>query len=244
MCLVPRELPYKCLFFQNSSLVYYFDTTNPVCSNGLCLQTSPPLFLLISSEISEEVRVPGGCRDAVLLIRISCPLWSAAESKGPAALVLLALIYRTCPVMQMLSGSLRKCQHKNNSCSLPTDINLNHSTYDISKFRNLHGFLTIKVHFLFMSFFFKHSNLLHHVLMNALKPPKHFIKRVKSDIFGKLDIPNWSIKIYIYKRRYPHPCMCYTQMQKQKFVTDIEPVPDVEDSYQLPSTREMHDFFS
>lgn len=80
--------------------------------------------------------------------------------------------------MQMLSGSLRKCQLENNSCSLPTDINLNHSTSDISKFRNLHRFLTLKEHFLFTAFCFKHSHLLHHVLMNALKPPKHFIKRV------------------------------------------------------------------
>lgn len=88
--------------------------------------------------------------------------------------------------MQMLSGSLRKCQHKNNSCSLPTDINLNHSTYDISKFRNLHRFLTLKVYFSFTGFLFKHSHLLHHVLMNELKPPKHFIKRVKSDIFWQI----------------------------------------------------------
>lgn len=78
----------------------------------------------------------------------------------------------------MLSGSLRKCQLKNNSCNLPTDINLNHSTYDISKFRNLHRFLTLEVHFIFTAFCFKHSHLLHHVLTNVLKPPKHFIKRV------------------------------------------------------------------
>jgi len=135
--------------------------------------------------------------------------------------------------MQMLSGSPRKCQLEKNSCSLPIDINLNHSTYDISKFKNLHRFLNLTVHFLFIAFCFKHSHLLHCVLTNALKPPKHFIQ--SHLIFGKLHIPNWSIKLYIYKRRYLQPCICYIQIQKQKLMTEIKPVYDEEEK-NLPSS--------
>lgn len=156
VCLVPWgwQLPYGFLFFQDPQALInlLLCTTNPVSCNRKDFTDET----ILTSNFLWDFQ--GGCRETLW---VCCHAWPAAESKGPAAPALLTLIYRTCPVMQMLFGSLRKCQLENNSCSLPTDTNLNRSIYNISKFRNLHRFLTLKVHFLFTDSCFKHSHLVH-----------------------------------------------------------------------------------